>query len=68
MNPIHVPTSLLEIPLHIFSYLRLGLPTGLFPSGLPTKALYAPLLFPRRATCPADLIPFDFVTQAEKNM
>ena len=29
--------------LIISSYLRLGLPSGLFPSGFPTKTLYAPL-------------------------
>ena len=28
------------------SHLRLGLPTGLFPSGFPTKTLYAPPLSP----------------------
>jgi len=54
--------------LLLFSYLRLGLPSGLFPSGLRTKALYSPLLSPRRATCPADLTRFDLVTQAEKQV
>ena len=37
-------------------HLRLGLPTSLFPSGFPTKTLYTPLLFPIRATCPANII------------
>jgi hypothetical protein len=32
------------------SHLRLGLPSGLLPSGLPTKMLYAPLTSPMRAT------------------
>jgi len=34
----------------------LGLPSGLFPSGLPTKTLYTSLLSPIRATYSANLI------------
>jgi hypothetical protein len=33
-------------------HLRLGLPSGLFPSGFPTNILYA-FLFSIRATCPS---------------
>ena len=44
-------------------HLRLGLPSGLFPSGFPTKALYMPLLYPTHATCPAHLILRDFITR-----
>ena len=46
-NPVHIPTSyLLEIHPNIIHYLRLGLPSGLFPSGFPTKTLYTPLSSP----------------------
>ena len=42
-NPVHIPTShLLEIQPNIITYLRLGLPSGLLPSGFPTKTLYTP--------------------------
>jgi hypothetical protein len=41
----------------------LGLGSGLFPSGLPTKTLYTPLLCPIRVTCYAHLILLDLITQ-----
>ena len=41
-NPVHIPTShFLEIHPNII-HLRLGLPSGLLPSGFPTKTLYTP--------------------------
>jgi hypothetical protein len=60
-----------SIPLHptcwrsilIPSQLCLGLPSGLLPLGFPTKTLYAPLLSPVRAACPAYLSLHDLVTR-----
>jgi hypothetical protein len=44
------------------SHLRLGLPSGLLPSGLSIKMFYAPLTSPMRATCPAHLILLALIT------
>jgi hypothetical protein len=50
--------SILILPTH----LRLGIPSGLYPSDFLTQVLYTPLLFPIRATWPAHLILLDHIT------
>ena len=57
-DPDHTPT-IHFLNIHIILQLCLGLPSGLIPSGFPTKTLYSPLL----ATCPTHLILLDFITQ-----
>ena len=61
-TPSH-PIYFLKSLLILYSYLCLGLPSGFFPSGLPTKTAYATLLSSKRATCPAHLILLDLITR-----
>jgi len=56
MQSTHPHPSSWKSILILSSHLRLGLPSGLFPPGFPTKTLYTPLLSPIRSTCRAHLI------------
>jgi hypothetical protein len=59
-TPPPQPISLRSI-LVPSSYLRLGLPSGLFSSGVPTKTLYTFLSSHIRVTCPTHLILPDLI-------
>jgi len=52
-----------KIHLNVSSNLRLGLPSGLFPSGFPTKIHYTPKPSPIRATCSAHFVLLDLITR-----
>ena len=56
------PTSWRSI-LILYFHRCLGLPSGLFPPGFPTKTLYTPLLSPICTKCPVHLIFLDLITR-----
>ena len=52
-----------KIRVNIIHHLLLLIRCGLLPSGFTSKSLYAPLLSPIRATCPARFIFLHLITQ-----
>jgi hypothetical protein len=56
ISPVHAFPPTLRSILTLSSYLSLGLPTGLFPAGVPTKPPYAFLFSYLHCTCPVHLI------------
>jgi hypothetical protein len=60
-RPYYPILSLFTSILILYTDLRLGLPSGLYPSGFPTNTLYAFLLSPILATCPAHIILLNLI-------
>ena len=52
IDPVHVSHPTCWISILISFHLRQGFPSGLFPSGFPTKILYVPLLSPHACYMP----------------
>jgi hypothetical protein len=66
MNPVHTlhPVYRTHI-LILFSHLRQGRPSGLFPFSSPTRSLYVFRFSPIHATCRAHLTLFDLIILIE---
>ena len=64
INPVHASSShVLKIHFNIILPSMSRFPSGLLPSGLPTKTLNAFLPSPIHTTRPADFILLDFITR-----
>ena len=64
IDQVHAPKPNSWISIYISSsHLRLGLPSGLFPSGFPFKTVYTPLISLIPATCRNYFILLDLITQ-----
>jgi glucan phosphoethanolaminetransferase (alkaline phosphatase superfamily) len=61
MNLAHSTQRCISNTILISSHLRLGHPSGLFPSGFPTQTLSAFLFSPKRSSLPTHLIPLDLI-------
>jgi len=58
IHPVHIFSPCFPtIHSNITSHLHLGLHSGLFSSGSPTKTLYVFFIYPICSTCPASLFP-----------
>jgi hypothetical protein len=56
MNAVHTLILFFKIHFNVILHLGLGLPSGLFPLGFPTKSMYAFTFSLMHATCPAHFI------------
>jgi hypothetical protein len=65
INSVHTIPSYLRYILILSTHLRLGLHSGLSPTGFPTNILHAFLLNTIRSICPVHLILIDLITLIE---